>query len=150
MRMQRFASLVLALIAPFALAACPSKDKEEKGEEGHHHNAPHGGEVLELGKEEGHLEMMHDHTGGTVVVYVYGTSFEKPLHVPMPVITIQMGGKDVNVPLTAVDPKADGTAHQWKGGHDGLKTDPWLGRIDVMINGKSLRSPLEGEAHGHK
>jgi hypothetical protein len=152
MRTHRFPELALALLASFALAACGEKAKEgpAKGADDHHHDAPHKGEVLELGNEEGHLEMMHDHDGGNLGVYVFGASFEKPLHVPMPVVTILVNGAEVKMPLTAVDPKPDGTAHHWKGQHDGLKTDPWNGRIEVVIDGKSHRSPLEGEAHSHK
>jgi hypothetical protein len=150
MHTQRSRSLVLAVCASLALVACGDKEKGG-GTKAHDHGPlPHGGELLELGNEAGHLEMMHDHTGGTVVVYVYGSSFEKPLHVAMPVITIRHQDADTTVPLTPVDPKPDGTAHQWKGGHDGLKTDPWIGRIDVVIDGKSYRSPLEGPAHEHK
>jgi hypothetical protein len=154
MHASTFRSLALSFCAILAFAACGENAKEggKGGEEAHSHDAPHGGEVLELGKEEGHLEMMHDHVGGKLEVYVFGSSFEKPLHVPMPVVTILVDGAEVKMPLDAVAPKPDGTAHHWKGQHDGLKTDPWNGRIEVVLApGKApLRSPLEGPAHTHK
>jgi hypothetical protein len=155
MHASTFRSLALASCAVLAFAGCgeKAKDKGSQGGGHHHHDAPHGGEVLELardGKEVGHLEMMHDHVGGKLEVYVFGSSFDKPLHVPMPVVTILLDGAEVKMPLDAVAPKPDGTAHHWKGQHDGLKTEPWNGRIEVVIDGKNLRSPLEGPAHSHK
>jgi hypothetical protein len=145
-------TIAFALLCGLSLAACPAKEeKKGGGEEAHEHKAPHGGEVLELGNEEGHLEMIHDHDGGKVTVYVFSTGFDKPISVAKPTITIQQkDGTSADVPLTAVEPKADGTAHQWKGEHAALKSDPWDGRIRLQIAGKNYQSPLEGAGHDHK
>lgn len=149
----RLRDLSLALLASLALAGCGAKDDKTPaappaGDD--HHKAPHGGEVLELGNEEGHLEMLHDPDGGKVTVYVFGSGFDKPVSVAKPTISIQTKDGPADVPLTALDAKADGTAHGWKGEHAGLKTDPWDGRIRVKIDGKDYQSPLEGEGHAHK
>lgn len=123
-------------------------------EHGHEHGdaGPHGGEIQELGDaHEAHLELMHDHDGGTIAAYAYGKSFEEPVAIPKPTITVQLKeGGTAEVQLTAVEPKADGTAMGWKGQHPALIADPWLGRIDLVIGGKSYRAPLEGPAHAHK
>lgn len=153
MRTFRLPDLALALLAALGLAGCGDKPapKAPAAEHDHEEKAPHGGEVVELGNHEGHLEVMHDHAGGNIGIYVYGDSFEKPLHVERPVVSTQ--GKDgpVEVVLTAVDPKPDGTAHHWKGQHAALIADPWPGNVRVNLNGKVFQPPLEGaHAHDHK
>lgn len=155
MPLLRRLDLVLLLSAACGLAACGEKPAPSAPGGAHDHahdeKPPHGGEVLELGNHEVHLEVMHDHDGGNIGVYVYGASFEKPLHVARPVVNTQ--GKDgpVEVVLTAVDPKPDGTAHHWKGQHAALIADPWVGNLQVVVNGKTYQSPLEGaHAHDHK
>jgi hypothetical protein len=151
MRTKHLFDLGLAALACLALAGCGDTPADKKPAEPHEHKAPHeGGEILELGKEDAHLELIHDHTGGKVVVYVYGSDFDKVLFVEKPTITMMQDGKEVDVPLTAVDPKPDGTAHQWKGEHPSMISDPWNGRIRVKIGGKEFQSPLEGPAHTHK
>ena len=148
--MRSIAPIVLALLA-LGLGACGDKGAPApKSDAGHEHTPPHGGEMLELGNEEGHLELMHDHDGGNVTVWVYDGKM-KPVRVAAPTIVVQMkAGGTQEFTLTAVDPQPDGTSDTWKGQHDGLKTDPWEGRIRVTIGGKPFQSPLEGPAHTHK
>jgi hypothetical protein len=112
-----------------------------------HPPAPHGGEVLDLGADEYHLELIHDHDGGNVTVYVLGKDLKTPVAVEAPTINLTKG--PVQFTLTAVNPGADGKADTWKGGHEGLRTDPWDGRIRVKIGDKVFQSPLEGEPHKH-
>jgi hypothetical protein len=153
--LERFV-LTLSLFCALALPACGGKDDAgtKKGTADHDHGPPpNKGEVLELGNEEGHLEVMHDHKDGHITVWVYGPSWEKPLHVERPVVMIQTKEGPKEVTLAAVNAKPDGTAHQWKAQHDGLKVDPWDGRITVKFDGKTFQSPLEnpeGEGHSHK
>lgn len=152
-KLHRLSPLVL-FVAALTFAGC-GKDEPTKGPtDAHsdgHHKPPNGGEVLELGtNEEGHLEVMHDHKGGNITVWVYGSGFDKPLSVERPTVTIQTTTGQQDLVLTPVDAKADGTAHHWKGQHDGLKVDPWDGRIIVKIGDKVHRSPLEGAGHDHK
>lgn len=132
------------------LAACggdkPAAPKDEH--EGHDHVAPHGGEILDLGNGAAHLEMIHDHDGGNVTVYVLGADLNTPIAVEAPVVSLEKGPAQFT--LTAIDPAADGKASAFKGSHEGLKTDPWEGRIRVKIGDKTYQSPLEGEAHDHK
>jgi hypothetical protein len=152
LRSLAFAPLCLAL---FALAAC-GKDAAKSGgdaDHGHSHDeaGPRGGEVQELGDEEGHLELMHDHDGGNIAAYAYGKSLKEPIAFAKPTITVQMkDGSTAEVELTAVEPKPDGTAMGWKGQHAALVSDPWIGRIRLTVAGKTYQNPLEGPAHAHK
>jgi hypothetical protein len=150
----RTLSSLLTLLAALGLSGCGDKGdpKPPKTDAGHEHTPPHGGEMLELGAEEGHLELMHDHDGGNVTVYVYDGAM-KPVKVAAPTIVIQQKAdktKSSEFTLTAVNPGADGTSDTWKGSHEDLKADPWEGRIRLTIGGKAFQSPLEGPAHTHK
>ncbi|MCC7140171.1 MAG: hypothetical protein IT460_17250 [Planctomycetes bacterium] len=114
------------------------------------HKAPHGGELLELGEHEAHLEIVHDHKGGNMTVYVLDGELKSPISVAPPTVTIRTKDGNQEFTLTAVNPKPDGTADTWKGSHPGLVADPWDGRIRLTVRGKAFQSPLEGESHeGH-
>jgi len=147
-----------SLHVSFALlsAAFPACGKEEKAPTppatgAHAHPpAPHGGELLDLGENEYHLEMIHDHDGGNVTVYVLGKDLKTPIPVEMPVINLQTKGGPVQVTLTAISLGAEGKSDGWKGSHEGLKADPWDGRIRVKIGEKTYQSSLEGPAHTHE
>jgi hypothetical protein len=149
------------ILALALLAACGRKDETPKDEhEGHDHapgeehahehgEAPHGGEILDLGGGAAHLEIIHDHDGGNMTVYVLGADLKTPVAVEKPAANIMTKGGPATVELTPVDPGADGKAACWKGSHEGLKADPWDGRIRVTIGGKNYQSPLEGAGHDH-
>jgi hypothetical protein len=142
---------LLLIPAILLLVACGTSGSGDKKEPAHEHPpAPHGGEVLELGDEDYHLEMIHDHDGGNVTVYVLGKDLKTPVAVEAPVIHVNAKSGPVQIPLTAVQPKPDGTADTWKGSHEALRSDPWDGRIRVKIGDKTYQSPLEGEEHSHK
>ena len=144
------------------LAACGDKPEAPKDEhEGHDHppgeeharehgEAPHGGEILDLGGGAAHLEVIHDHDGGTITVYVLGADMKTAVPVETPVVNLVTASGPATVALAAIDPGADGKASAFKGSHEGLKADPWDGRIRVKIGDKTYQSPLEGEAHEHK
>jgi hypothetical protein len=148
----RFRDRTLALFACAALAAC-GKDAEKKPaptaahEE---HKAPHGGEILELGEEDAHLEMVHDGAAGTLTVYVLDKDVKTPIAIAAPTVTVRTKDGNKEVPATAVNAGADGNADTWKMTHDALKSDPLDGRIRVTIRGKPYQVPLEPEGHAHK
>jgi hypothetical protein len=85
-----------------------------------------------------------------MTVHVLGGDMKTPIAVEKPAVNIMTTGGPATVELTAIEPGADGKASAWKGSHEGLKADPWDGRIRVTIGGKNYQSPLEGEAHDHK
>jgi hypothetical protein len=134
------------LAAALSLAAC-GKAAEKSTTKHEHPPAPHGGEVIDAG-DGYHLELIHDHDGGHVTVYVLDKDLKTPIAVEAPVVNLVKG--PVQFTLTAVNPRADGKADTWKGSHEGLRTDPWDGRIRVKIGDKTYNPPLEGEPHTHE
>ena len=151
MRTKHLRDLAATALACLALTGCGDKadpkGPEDKGE-AHEHKAPHGGEILELGKEEGHVELVHDDAAGKITLYVYGTSLDKPVHVEKPTLTLQLkDGTAAEVALTSSDAKPDGTGHTWTAEHAGFKVEPLDGRLRVKIGGKSYQSPLEPAEH---
>jgi hypothetical protein len=152
MKLARSIAPVLALLA---LSGCGRKDEPKPtpaapatGDHAHP-PAPHGGEVLSLGADEYHLEMIHDHDGGNVTAYVLGKDLKTPIRVEPPVISLVTKTGPVQFTLTPIDAGADGKAEGFRGSHEGLKADPWDGRIRVRIGDKDYQSPLEGPAHTH-
>jgi hypothetical protein len=147
MRLHEF---VLGL-ALFAACGGDKPDATKDDDEGYDHAdhvAPHGGEILDLGGGAAHLEVIHDHDGGNITVFVLGADLKTPIAVEAPVVSLEKG--PVQFTLTAVEPGTGGKASVFKGSHEGLKSDPWEGRIRVKIGDKTYQSPLEGEAHDHK
>jgi hypothetical protein len=146
--------LLPSILVFVSLAACGKEASTPKGDgapAAHSHPpAPHGGEVQEMGQDEYHLEMIHDHDGGHVTVYVLEKDLKTAVRVPAPVIQVNAKGGPVQFTLTAVNPGPDGTAEAWKGSHDGLKVDPWDGTIRIQVRGKQFRNPLEGPVHTHE
>jgi len=132
-----------------ALAACGKEEKEGGGGHAHDELGPHGGEVLDLGNGAYHLEILHDHEGGSMRVWVLDGALKETLRVPAPVVNLVTKGGPVQLTLSAESPDAEGRALEWRGAHEGLKADPWDGRIVLAIGGKTYQSPLEGEAHKH-
>ena len=147
----------LATCLALVLAGCgdkkegvPAKGTEKPAESAHDHpEAPHGGELLELGEEEAHLELGHDSKGGNVTVYVLGKDGKTPIAVAAPTIVVATKEGPKEFALTAVNPKADGTADTWKGTHAALAVEPLDGRIRVTVAGKAYQSPLEAAPHNH-
>ena len=77
------------------------------GHEGHSHAAhgPHGGHIIELGKEEYHAEWTHD-DDGRVAIYVLDSEMKKEVPVAADHVTIEVkiGTKTSSFHLAAVDP----------------------------------------------
>lgn len=143
-------SLPIVLLAAAALAGCgqePPKTPPAAKAEAHDHTAPHGGELLELGEEEAHVEVLHDRKAATVTVWVYGKTLAAPAAVEAP--KLLLAGKELAG--VALDPKPGATtATSWKFTDPALDADPLEGRIVVTVDGKTHRSPLEPAGHAHK
>jgi hypothetical protein len=141
---------LVAVVASGCGDADAPKGKTEAASAVHAHPpAPHGGEILSLRGDEYHLEMIHDHSGGNVTVYVLASDAKTPVAVEAPVVNLVTKDGPVQITLTPIAPRADGKADGWRGSHEGLKADPWDGRIRVRIGDKMFQSPLEGPAHTH-
>jgi hypothetical protein len=151
----RFPRTLLSALAVLSLAACDGgKDSSTpKKEEGHSHGehdlGPHGGELLELAGGEFHVEIMHDHDGGSMKVWVLDKDAKKTLMVRAPAINLLTKDGPVQFNLEPDSALTGELAECWKGSHSGLKTDPWNGRIKIRIGDKTYDSALEEEGHKH-
>jgi hypothetical protein len=85
----------------------PGHVHDADGHEGHDHAelGPHGGQLVELGEEAYHAEILHDDDTHTVSVYLLDGKAEKTVDISAPSITIDVkaGGDWQRYTLTAVD-----------------------------------------------
>src|SRR5262245_66348008 len=85
-------ALALSLAVPLALSSCTKGEpKSPPAAIAPHeeHKAPHGGEILELGEEAAHLELLHDAAAGKLTVYVLDKEVKTPLAVALPTVTVR-------------------------------------------------------------
>ncbi len=90
------AFLVLPLCACtvilFSMAGCSDrKTPAVVAEHAHAHvHGPHDGELIELGDEEYHAELIHDDEAGKVTIYILDGAHEKAVPIEAGTITIKM------------------------------------------------------------
>jgi hypothetical protein len=147
-----FRAIALALALPVAFAACKDKapDAPPAAPAAHEHPAaPHGGEIVELGDEVAHLEIVHDATAGSLTIYALAADVSTPLAIEKPTVNLAGKGGPVQIPLNATKTGADGKADVWSATHPALETDPLDGRVRVTIDGKTYNPSLEPEGHSH-
>lgn len=95
---------------------------------GHSHVAPHGGQVIILGNEAFHLELLHDRNAGRLTVYVLDGHMENFIRLPAPALkaTCTVQGADHPLVLNAVAQAATGEtvgdSSQFSGEADWLKS----------------------------
>jgi len=117
-------NLALAAVACLWMAGCAEKDTQSDAsvessdpivmddmppmmdEHGHPEHGPHGGELVELGKEAFHIEIMHG--TGAVALYVLDGSATKPVAIQADKLTVSLkhDGKVKSFELPA-DPQSD-------------------------------------------
>ncbi len=69
--MKKLLSLLTILCLTVFLPGCgDGHDHAAEGHGGHHHDAPHGGTLVELGEHENSVEFVLDATAGTLTAYV--------------------------------------------------------------------------------
>jgi hypothetical protein len=67
-------------------SAAPAEEEEE----GHAHDAPHGGSLVELGDEFAHLEVVLDGASGRLTVYVLDGEAERPVRLAADDLTMEV------------------------------------------------------------
>jgi hypothetical protein len=110
------------------------------------HSPRHGGDLLEVGEHEAHLEVVHDAVAGTMTLHVYDEEM-RPVPVEAPVVNLTEGG--VQVPTTAAAASTDGRSPSWTARHPGLEADLVKGRVRLKIGEKTYQVDLEAEPHVH-
>lgn len=79
--------------APSSAGATPvaaGDTNAKKDDDGHTHEAPHGGALLELGDHFGFLELVVDPDAGTATLYVLDGEAEKAVRVAHPTLSLTM------------------------------------------------------------
>jgi hypothetical protein len=84
--------LCVSTVVLFAVAGCSDqKTPTVVAEHGHQHvHGPHDGELIEVGEEEYHAELIHDDEAGTVTIYVLDKTREKAVPIAAGAIVIKM------------------------------------------------------------
>jgi hypothetical protein len=109
--------------------------------EHHHHRAPHGGTLIELGEEAAHLELVIDRRSGGLAVYVLDGEAERAVKVAQPQLDVTLEGAPARVVLRAaanvLTGETVGNSSQFAGRHGGVKVPgPLRGTIGpVTVRG---------------
>ena len=162
-RILKTSATAFSLAASLALSNGCSKTepaaKPQVAEHEHEHgHGPHDGEIIELGSENHHAELVHDDAAGTVSVYVLDGSAEKTAAIDAIEVTINVthDGAGEQFKLAAA-PTADDAAGKsscftstdakLSGALDAEKANP---QLVVTIDGKQYRGELAHDhEHGH-
>jgi hypothetical protein len=83
---------------PPAPAPPPAAPPAATATTGHAHEAPHGGTLVELGQEFGHIEVVLDPATGTMTVYVLDGEAEDAVRVAQSTLALKVTGP---IPLAA-------------------------------------------------
>lgn len=142
----------------------PAPKATTTGHEGHSHethahadHGPHGGDLVELGKEEYHAEVVHDDATGKVTVYVLGSDAKKaePIEATTVTINVKHDGKGEQFQLAAAPQEGDGEGKSSRFVSEDKELAADLehdARLVLEINGKSYSGAIKhdhGHDHGH-
>ncbi len=140
------------------------KDTAHDAEHGHTHDhghgrGPHDGDLIELGEEEFHAEVVFDEAGNKVILYLLGADAKTAVAIEAKELSLEMPGKDAPVThaLTAGPPDADGKASRFEITSEELieafHHDPKaVGKFKVSIGGKEFEGAIKHDHgdHDHK
>lgn len=122
------------------------------GEHSEEHEGPHGGHVIELGRNHRyHAELVENEDAQTISVYMLGEDL-KALAIDAPSMTMNLvvDGAAQSFELTAVDP-VDGKASQFDGGDkslfEALHEHEASGKLNVAIDGTPYSGAIEHHDH---
>ena len=150
-----------ALLAWLGVAGCAKPESTAKtpaAEEGHDHDhaAPHGGDVIELGEEEYHAELVHGKAPSTVTIYFYDGELAKvvPLEIEHLDLNMVVDGKPQQFQLPAAPQEGDSAGKSSRFELVDAKLAELLGgdaegRFNVKIDGKSFVGQIDHHDHDH-
>ncbi len=159
-----FAKYAVALLIASGLstAGCSSKPAEPAGQVAHEEHdhpttGPHGGELIELGGEEYHAEILHEND---VIVYLLDGSAKTAVAIEAPdvVLNLTHDGESEQFRLTATREATDpeGKASKFVSSDADLVADLKEGHAEVQlvvtVSGTQYRGALEHdheEGHDH-
>lgn len=139
--------------------AAPPANDGDHAEHAHATEGPHGGDLIELGEEEYHAELVHDDKAGTVTIYILDAHAEAavPVDAAELVINLKHDGKAEQFKLPASPDASDpqGNSSRFDSNdaelcaelcedlaHEGAEP-----QLVAMINGKQYRGSIEHSDH---
>jgi hypothetical protein len=140
-------ALITSLAAALLLWGCGGS-QDHSSSDGHHHTAPHGGMLLEIGKHEYNLEFVVDTATGTLNVYVLDGHAENFVRIAMDAIELiaTVGPQTQKLVLQPVANNATGEkagdTSQFQAQADWLKTTPVFDGVISELNIKGSRYSL--------
>lgn len=158
-------SLVLILVAGISLSltGCPSSTTttnlpEKAGEHDHDHahdhahEGPHGGHIIEIGKEEYHAEWTHDESD-KVTVYILDSTMKKDVPTGTDTITIEVKLDD-NVKTYTLESESPMSAKFEIVDKTLVGSLEALGKgltatLKLDIDGKHYDAPISHDEHSH-
>ncbi len=123
-----------------SLSGCsdPSNPANAGGAE-HHHVAPHGGRLIELGKHAFNIELVRDGQTGTLTAFLLDAHAENFVRIATPSLEVELTaqGQTITLPLTAVAQSQTGETvgdtSQFRGQAELLKgSGPVSGKVKVV------------------
>lgn len=136
------------------------KDKAPDAERGtahSHDHGPHNGELIELGEEEYHAEVVFDEESEKITIYLLGPDAEKTVAIEAKELAIEMPGKDAPVTHALVaTPQAgdeEGKSSRFETKNADLfdafhHNSKAVGKFKVSLGGKEFSGEVK-HVHGH-
>ncbi|MBC7856465.1 MAG: hypothetical protein IAF94_23795 [Pirellulaceae bacterium] len=131
---------------------------EEHAEHAHPEEGPHGGDLIELGKEEYHAEMTHDDETHIVTIYLLDSAAKAsvPVEAKELVVNLTLEGKGVQFKLPALPQESDpeGKSSRFQLADEalceGICGEKATGRLNVVIADRSYAGTIEHGEHKHR
>lgn len=160
--MTRASNLLIGCLLTLALCGCGKQetvidDKPPELPAAHAEQGPHGGELVELGSEEYHAELLDDDDSGKVTIYLLDSAATREVPIADSAITLNamVDGKAKQFSLAAVLPEGKSETAQFElvdktlieALHQGAKAQC---RLNVTIGGTPYIGKFEHDHdHGH-
>jgi len=137
----------------------PAAGGDQHVEAGHPKKGPHGGQLIELGNEEYHAELVHDEKAHRITIYVLDSAGKQSVPTaPEPVsINLLASGKPAQFSLPSVRQESDpaGKSSRFEVVDEKLceamDGENAKARLNITIAGKAFVGSMEHHDHaGHK
>ena len=154
--------IVLGTISLLGCAPASGPTPQASAHEDHPHQhahasrGPHGGEIIELGNEDFHAELVHDDRAGNVTIYFLDASAQNaaPIDAVEVNVNLRHDGQAQQFRLAALADQGDpqGRASRFVSAQQELANEldhgQAHGQLVVTINGKQYRGNID-HAHDH-
>jgi len=161
MRMAGMLTMAALAIGTAATPAARTAAAPPAAAGGHAHAhptvGPHGGSLIELGKEDYHAELVHDEATATVTIHVLDGAAAKPVPIPAKrlALNLRAAGKPRQFFLAAAPQAGDpeGTSSAFTATDEqlcaALHAAGASGRLNVEIAGRQYVGKVSAHAHAH-